>query len=248
MRVAGKVAIVTGAGRNIGEEIAATLAREGAKVVVNDLDGQLAQRTAQAITKTGGMAVAFPGNISNEEQVEAMVQQAVKSYGRLDILVNNVGITDHKTVLDITTEEWERVLNVVLTGTFFCCRFAARQMVKQGEGGVIINIASTSGHTGRPDAVAYCTAKGGILNFTRQLATSLAKYKIRVNSVSPRKSGTAVGLNGGLDERTFSEIPLGRLGTPRDQANAVLFLASEEASFITGADLLVDGGALAHAG
>jgi len=245
MRVAGKVALVTGAGRNIGEEICRVLAREGAAVAVNDVLPEAAERVAGEIRRTGGRAIAVPGDVGSPQDAERIVAATVADLGGLDILVNNAAVTANASLLETTDEQWQRCLQVTLTGTFLMSRAAARQMVARGRGGVIVNIGSTSAHRGRRNALAYCAAKGGVLNLTRAMAIDLAPYGIRVNSVSPTKTGSAVGLAGGAETRSFDDIPLGRLGRPVDQAMAVLFIASDEAGFITGEDLRVDGGALA---
>ncbi len=245
MRLQGKGALITGAGPNIGREICRVLAREGAKVACNDMDPDRAKASAHAVEGEGGVALALPADITDPSQVKAMVDRVVQVFGGLDILVNNAAITIPKGLLQISLEEWRRNIDIILTGTFLCSRSAAEVMVRQGRGGAIVNIASTSGHRGRANALAYCTAKGGILNMTRAMAIDLAPYRVRVNSVSPTKTGVSVGGLEREEERKFDEIPLGRLGSPRDQALAVLYLVSDEADFVTGIDLRVDGGALA---
>jgi len=245
MKLENKTALVTGAGPNIGQEICLVLASEGATVACNDVDPARAKASAERIEKEGGRALAVPADITDPAQVMTMVDRVVEQFGGIDILVNNAVITIPKGLLQITLDEWKRNIDVILTGTFLCSRYAAEVMVRQGRGGRIVNIASTSGHRGRANALAYCTAKGGILNMTRAMAIDLAPHKIRVNSVSPTKTGVSVGALEREEERNFDEIPLGRLGRPRDQALAVLYLVSDDADFVTGFDLRVDGGALA---
>lgn len=245
MRVEGKVAIVSGTGPNIGQEIARTLASEGARVVCADLREEYAKQTAAAIRDEGGDAVACQVNIVQADQVQKMVDYAMEFFGGIDILVNNAAVTVRKGTLDISLEEWSKSIDVNLTGTFNCCQRVGRAMVERETRGSIVNIASTSGHRGRPNAVGYTTSKGGVLNMTRSMAVDLAPYGIRVNSVSPTRTGTPVGVANPSTPRTAPEIPLGRNGEPRDQALAVLYLASDESSFVTGFDLRVDGGALA---
>ena len=241
----GKVALVTGAGPNIGGAIAATLARAGAKVICNDLRPEQAEAAAQAIRSAGGQAVALAADISKPDDVTALMAKAQAAFGPIQILVNNAGVTIPRSILTMTFEEWRRVHSVILDGTFLMCQSVAKELVQRKLKGSIINIASTSGHRGRKNAIGYCAAKGGILNLTRAMAQDLAPHGIRVNSVSPTKTGVSVGALESSADRDFSEIPIGRLGDPQDQANAVLFLASENSSFITGEDIRVDGGTLA---
>ena len=245
MRLDGKVALVTGAGPNIGRQIARTLAEAGAAVGCNDISASAAEKAAADLADTDGGGMALPGDVTDERQVDDMVSTLVDRYGRMDILVNNAAITVPHGLLDTTTEEWSKVLAVNLTASFLTCRRVGRQMRDQGDGGSIINIASTSGHRGRAGALAYCSAKGGVLNMTRAMAMDLAQYGIRVNSVSPTKTGISVGSLESAEERFFGEIPLGRLGKPLDHANATLFLASDASEFCTGIDIRVDGGSLA---
>ncbi len=246
MLLDGRVAIVTGTGPNIGKEIARTLAANGAKVVCLDLLLEHAQACARQIAETGGSATAVAADITKPADVQRAVETAISTFGGLHILVNNAAITAHEGLLEAKVESWRRVLDVNLTGTFLCSQYAAKQMIAQGSGGAIVNIASTSGHLGGPGAIAYAVSKGGILQFTRAMAIQLAPHNIRVNSVTPTQTGTGVGGGRPRDEvGPPRNIPLGRWGRPIDQARAVLFLVSPEADFITGIDLPVDGGVLA---
>ena len=245
MKLEGKVAIITGAGRNIGEEIARVFAQEGAAVVVNDLSLEAAQRVAGEIKASGGRALAVGGDVSNSRDVRVMMERTVAEFGGLDVLVNNAAVTVNKTILDTSEEEWDLCLAVTLKGQFLCGKYAAEQMVKQGRGGKIVNISSTSGVRGNRAKLAYCAAKGGVMNLTRAMAIDLAPYNIRVNTVIPTLTGTAVGKDSGEEARSYKSVPLGRLGQPHDQAMAVLFMASDDSDFVTGAELRVDGGSLA---
>jgi 3-oxoacyl-[acyl-carrier protein] reductase len=242
MRLKDKVAIVTGAGRNIGEAIAVLFADEGAKVVVADLDQGRADHTVGLIKDKGGQAVSVIADVSKEDSVQKLIADAVKAFGRIDILVNNVAISDNKHILDITKEEWDRVIGVTLTAPFLCGKYAAKQMVAQGSGGKIVNIGSTSGFRGRTRAVAYTAAKGGLANLTRTMAVQLAPHKIRVNAVIPNKIGSPVGKEDFDPTRPVNNIA-GRHGQPIDLARAVLFMASDESDFVYGDMLFVDGGA-----
>lgn len=246
MLLDGKTALVTGTGPNIGGQIARTLASEGASVACLDVRNETAEMAAQQIAQGGGQAVAVVADITDPDDVERAIKAAVDRFGHLDILVNNAGISPFGSLLEAKLEDWRKTLEVFLTGTFLCSRYAARQMIAQGTGGAIVNIASTSGHRGRTGALAYSTAKGGILQMTRSMAVELAPHYIRVNSVTPTMSG--IGLATGRPHEEMGppkHIPLGRWGRTSDQAEAVLFLASPKADFITGADLPVDGGTLA---
>jgi len=244
-KLEGMVALVTGTGPNIGQAIAKTLAREGCRVICNDRDGSRAQKVAQEINSSGQTATAIEADITVGSQVKAMVEKAVAEFGGIDILVNNAAISIPKGLLDTSEEEWNQGLSVILTGTFLCSKYVAQTMVDQGRKGRIVNISSTSGHRGRKNVIAYCAAKGGVLNLTRAMAMDLAPYGIRVNSVSPTRTGIALASGRPHSNTGHAGIPLGRTGEPQDQAEAVLFLVSNEADFITGVDLRVDGGALA---
>ncbi len=246
----GKIALVTGSAINIGYAIATTLAAAGAAVVCNDIDVGGAERVAAEIRSSGGQAVAAPGNIVDEAAIEAALDAGEREFGVVDVLVNNAAITVNRTLLDISLEDWQRVIDTILTGTFIVSRAVARRMIAGATPGVIINLGSTTGHRGRAGAIAYSAAKGGILNLTRAMAVELAPHGIRVCSVSPTRTGTPTrtGLPGEVSRPPHPNgagIPLGRIGMPQDQANAVRFLVSDAASFITGEDLRVDGGALA---
>jgi NAD(P)-dependent dehydrogenase (short-subunit alcohol dehydrogenase family) len=245
MRLQNQIAVVTGAGRNIGEDVCKLFVQEGAKVAVVDLDQGRGNRVASEINATKpGSAISVVCDVASAASVDQMVQNVVKQFGGIDILVNNAAWTDHKTLFDITEEEWDRVMNVCLRSVWYCTRSAAKVMIDQKRKGKIINIASTSGHWGRKEATAYTTAKAGVLNFTRSIAVQLAPKGIRVNSVSPNRIGSPVGQEE-VPENRFVKNLAGRRGVPMDIAKAVVFLASDESDFIYAIDLPVDGGALA---
>jgi len=240
-KLAGQVAIVTGAGRNIGEATARLLAAEGAALAVVDMDEGRGEKVAAGIRQAGGDAMCFVADIASEPAVESLVQAVAGRWGRIDILVNNAAISDNKHILEITKDEWDRTLAVTLTGPFLMSRAVARQMVGQGRPGRIVNIGSTSGFYGRKRAVAYAAAKGGVANLTRALAVQLAPHNIRVNGVMPNKVGSPVGK--GVFDPTRPVVNLrSRAGVPNDVARAVLFLVSEDSDFIVGDLLFVDGG------
>jgi NAD(P)-dependent dehydrogenase (short-subunit alcohol dehydrogenase family) len=245
MRLKDQVAIVTGAGRNIGEDISKLFVEEGAKVAVIDLDASRGSHVASEINgKHSGRAMSIVCDVASAPSVDAMVQSVVKQFGGIDILVNNAAWTDHKTIFDITEEEWDRTMNVCLRSVWYCTRAAAKVMIEQKRKGKIINIASTSGHWGRKEATAYTTAKAGVLNLTRSIAVQLAPEGIRVNSISPNRIGSPVGQQE-IPENRFVKNLAGRRGVPMDIAKAAVFLASDESEFIYAVDLPVDGGALA---
>src|SRR6266851_4669239 len=194
MKLAGKVAIVTGTSPNIGGGIAGGLADEGAQVVCADVVADNAHQCAAWITKRGGNALGIVCDTTDEAQVEAMVARARGAYGRVDIPVNNAGILGGQSVLEMPLERWRRQLAVNLTGTFLCTKHVARVMVEQARGGSIIVIVSTAGHQGQPGNIGYCTSKSGLLNFTRAAAMDLAPHKIRVNSLTPTATDVEEGV------------------------------------------------------
>jgi 3-oxoacyl-[acyl-carrier protein] reductase len=244
MKLKDKVAVITGAGRNIGEAIAHRLAREGAKIAVVDLDGARAEAVANDIKAAGGEAIGLTANVADEDAVKGLVADTVAALGSIDILVNNVAISDNKHILEITKEEWDRVMAVTLGAPFLMGKYCAQQMVAQGGGGNIVNIASTSGWRGRPRALAYTAAKGGVINLTRSMAVQLAGHGIRVNSISPNKIGSPVGKEDFDPTRPVTNLA-GHPGEPDDMAEAVLFLVSDESKFVWGENLFVDGGCMA---
>ena len=244
MKLAGQVAIVTGAGRNIGEETAKLFAAEGAAVGVLDSDRARADKVTAAVLAAGGKARSYICDVSQEDQIVDSVKAVAADWGRLDILVNNVAISDNKNVFDITKAEWDRVLAVCLTAPMLFSKYAAKEMIAGGQGGRIVNVSSTSGHYGRPRAIAYTAAKAGLINLTRSLAIQLADYNIRVNCVVPNKIGSPVGKDEFNPNRKVLNLRK-RPGEPLDLARAILFLVSGDSDFIAGTELFVDGGCAA---
>jgi glucose 1-dehydrogenase len=248
-RVAGKVALVAGAGGGIGGAGAEALAREGASVFCTDSDGEAAEATAARIRATGGRAAATALDVRDREAVDAAVAAVVREFGRLDIVLESAGISHRLDFLDVDVETWDRVIAVNLTGMFHIGQAAARQMVKQGGGGSIINVTSQLAEVARPERAAYVSSKGGARSLTHAMAVDLAAHGIRVNAIAP--GPTLTGLTGASytapEARRATEalIPLGRLGQPDDLVGAVLFLASDEARWVTGSTVTVDGGYLA---
>ena len=233
----GRVALVTGAGPSMGQAIALALAAKGAAIVCNNLYADVAQEVAAAVQSAGGRAVAAPGDVTDPDAVQSFLTIAESTFGPVDILVCNPTTPGKHGLLETSLEEFRRIIDVVLTGSFLCSKAVAARLVELKKPGAIVLVASTSGHRGRPDALAYCSAKGGTLNMVRAMATDLAPHRIRVNSATPTKTGPK--------HEGWGEIPLGRLGEPQDIAKAIAFLVSDDAAFITGEDLRVDGGALA---
>ncbi|HEX2770382.1 MAG TPA: 3-oxoacyl-[acyl-carrier-protein] reductase [Geobacteraceae bacterium] len=238
-----KVAVVTGASRGIGRSISLALAAEGARVVAFDLDLGETEKVTEEIRALGVDALAVQGNVTIAADAERMIEAAVEKFGRVDILVNNAGITRDGLLLRMKDEEWDAVLNVNLKGAFLCSRAAAKVMMKQRYGR-IINIASVVGQMGNAGQANYCASKAGLMGLTKSNARELAKRNVTVNAVAPGFIATA--MTDALPEKTRQElaaqIPLERLGTAEDIANAVLFLAAERSGYITGQVIGVNGG------
>jgi 3-oxoacyl-[acyl-carrier protein] reductase len=244
MKLKNKVAIVTGAGQGIGKEIALSLAREGAKVVVSDITDKIYD-VVKEIEGLGSQALAIKTDVSNSKQTEELAKNTIEKFGRVDILVNNAGIFPFKSFLEMKEEDWDKVLNVNLKGVFNCTKAVTPMMVKQ-KYGKIVNIASIAGtRVGYLGLTHYCASKAGIAGFTKALALELSSYKINVNAIAPGEIETP-GATGAMDEKTrkgfIESVPLKRFGQPIDIANLAVFLASDESSYITGECIVVDGG------
>jgi 3-oxoacyl-[acyl-carrier protein] reductase len=242
MRLAHEVAIITGAARGIGKAIATALSQAGAAVVLSDVMDEVHQ-TAAVIEQAGGKAVAIIGNVTKFSDCEAMTDLAVKTFGKLDILVNNAGITRDNLVLRMSEEDWDAVLNINLKGTFLCTKAVIKPMLKQ-RSGKIINIASVIGQMGNSSQANYSASKGGVIAFTKTMAKELGSRHIRVNAIAPGfiESKMTEVLPEEVKERYLSVIPLGSWGKAENVADAVVFLASPAAAYITGQVLNVDGG------
>jgi len=258
MRLQNKVAIVTGAGRGIGEGIALRLAKESAHVAVCDINLESAKATAQKIKSLGRRSLAVQADVSKSADVKRMVDEVMQEFGRIDILVNNAGITLVNPVVEFSEEDWDRLININLKGVFLCSKEVAKIMVKQ-KSGRIINISSDSGKTGYALFAPYNASKFGVIGFTQGLAKELAPHGVTVNAVCPGIIGTKMWeyLDEELGKRWnlpkgealmmhIKQIPLGRLGNPEDVAKVVAFLASSDADYVTGEAVNVTGGREMH--
>ncbi len=254
MRLQGKVAIITGAATGIGQAIARTMAREGAAVVIDYVGSQqeAANAVVQGIEQAGGKALALAADVSQQDQVQNLVAQTVAAFGRLDIMVNNAGIEQKHPFLEMPLEVWNKIIAVDLTGPWLGSQAAARQMVKQGGGGRIINISSVHEDLPMPTNAPYCAAKGGLRMLTRTIAVELAPHKITVNNIGPGAVYTPIDAdiqaNPQIEAQLMAEIPLGRWGQPDEVANLAVFLASDDAAYITGSTYFIDGGMLRQSG
>jgi 3-oxoacyl-[acyl-carrier protein] reductase len=242
-KLSGKVAIVTGGSRGIGRAIAMALAREGATTIVCSRNLDSNKETAESIRSEGGSACAYQVDVTDADSVSTLVNDVLKEFGRIDILVNNAGVTADNLLLRLKEEDWNKVIDTNLKGTFNCAKAVARTMVKQ-HSGKIINITSVVGMVGNPGQANYCAAKAGVIGFTKSIARELASRNITVNCVAPGYIKTAMteAFADKLKDEMLRLIPLGRLGEPEDVAEVVKFLASPAADYITGEVIRADGG------
>ncbi|MDR5710387.1 MAG: glucose 1-dehydrogenase [Armatimonadota bacterium] len=247
MRLAGKVVLITGAGAGIGRAIATLFAQEGAAVVVSDIVAERVETTVEALRVPGGKAVGVVGDVSSEADADRMIESAIREYGRLDILVNNAGIMDRfLPAAETPTDLWRRVMGVNLEGPFFLCRRALGHMLEQG-GGVIVNISSVAGLLGGRAGAAYTVSKHALIGLTRHIAQHYGARNIRCNVICPGAIQTGIPLGGEPHAEAMQRVMglmsyLPRPGQPEEVARAALFLASDEASYVNGAILVVDGG------
>ncbi|SFA74646.1 MULTISPECIES: 3-oxoacyl-[acyl-carrier-protein] reductase [unclassified Bacillus (in: firmicutes)] len=244
MRLEGKAVLVTGASRGIGREIALEMARQGANVAVNYSGSEAkANETVDEIKAMGRDAFAVRCDVSNAESVGAMVKETIDRFGKLDVLVNNAGVTKDNLLMRMKEEEWDDVININLKGVFLCTKAVTRQMMKQRQGR-IINIASIVGVSGNPGQANYVAAKAGVIGFTKTAAKELASRNITVNAIAPGFITTDMTdkLSEEVKTEMLKQIPLARFGEPKDIANLTIFLASDDSSYMTGQTLHVDGG------
>lgn len=248
-RLAGKVAIVTGAASGIGKATALLCAREGAKVIIADINESDGMEVERQIKNGGGEATFIRTDVTKELDAQIMIHTAIEKYGKLDILVNNAGILLEGSITSTAPEDWQRVLDINLNSVYMCCRFAIPEMIKNG-GGAIVNTSSIQGVTGFYNSAGYAASKGAILALTRQTAREYAGLGIRVNSICPGIIYTPIfgkavekpSDREGLFENWSKQMPVGYFGLPEDIAFASVYLVSDESSFITGANLVIDGG------
>jgi NAD(P)-dependent dehydrogenase (short-subunit alcohol dehydrogenase family) len=252
-RLKGRTAIVTGAGHGIGRATVELFAEEGARVVLVERDLDAAQEVAGALVAAGHEAIVSHTDVSKSDEVAAAVSMTVERFGTVDVLVNNAGVELKRPVEDITEEEWDRVLSINLKGTFLMSRLVV-PIMKAKRSGTIVNNSSVGNFIAAPNSTAYGATKAGMMALTRGMALELAPFNVRVNAVCPGVIDTPMNQRNLMRaddpeamRRSWYEItPLGRLGTPRDVALSILFLAGDESSFITGTPLIIDGGRMAH--
>jgi NAD(P)-dependent dehydrogenase (short-subunit alcohol dehydrogenase family) len=248
-RLDGRVALVTGSAQGLGRDIALTLAQAGASLILADM--AVAAETAKQVEAVGSRCISIQADISNEKAVGNLVEQAIHQYGKIDVLVNNAGISQLSFIPteESSIEEWDRVIAVNLRGTYLCCKSIGKEMIKGG-GGSIVNISTTAGITGVPRAPAYCASKAGVILLTKSLALEWARYNIRVNAIAPHYLETALSEGLRASEKAYTglvkQIPLGRFGKTSEIVGAVLFLASGASSYTTGSVVVADGGYLAQ--
>lgn len=245
----GRVALVTGAGSGMGKAFAIAYARYGADVALTELPGKeaLAEETAAEVTAAGRRAITVPLDVCRLPMISDMVERIVKEWGRIDILMNNAGMNVRKMAVDVTEEDWDRVLDTDLKGAFFTAQAVGRHMIARGQGGKIVNMASQVGLVAYHSRIAYCAAKAGVINMTRVLAYEWARYHINVNAIAPTFVNTPfvaklLQEDAELRQDVVSRIPLGRVAEPEDVIGAAVYLASPAADMVTGHTLLVDGG------
>ncbi len=253
MKLENKVAIVTGAATGIGQAIAIGTAREGASVVIDYVGGPDAPAaTVKQIEAAGGKALAVAADVSKPDQVANLIQQTISAYGKLDILVNNAGIEHKHPITEFPLDQWNQIIAVNLTGPFLCAQAAAKQMISQNIQGRIINISSVHEDLAMPGNAPYCASKGGLRMLMRTMAVEMGPHSITVNNIGPGAVFTPIDAdveaNPEMEKMLMGEIPLNRWGKPEEVANLAIFLASDDAGYITGSTYFIDGGMLRMSG
>lgn len=248
-----KIAVITGSDSGIGRGIALQFAQEGATVVINYFHARdKAEEVQRTIEQKGGKAIIIQANVGDYQQAMGLIDQAVKQLGRIDIMVNNAGMEIHSPFVDVTEEQFDRVLSIDLKGTFFCAQAAARAMIKQNIQGRIINISSVHEDLAMPQNVPYCCAKGGMRMLMRTIAIELAPHKITVNNIAPGAIHTPIDADVEADPEKMAallkEIPLARMGQPDEVGKLALYLASDAAAYVTGSTYVIDGGLMINTG
>jgi meso-butanediol dehydrogenase/(S,S)-butanediol dehydrogenase/diacetyl reductase len=260
MRFKGKVALITGSSQNVGREIALLFSGEGADTILVGRDPEKGEKVKKEIEDKKGRTMFIQCDVTKVDQVEKLVSRAVKEFGRLDILINNVGYGRISKITDMKIEDWHEIIDVTLNSTFYCSKYALKEMIKNPEGGVVVNIASIDGLIGEYGHPAYNSGKAAMINLTRNIALDYADYNIRANAVCPGPIQQDVGQSSIKDaysvftepekvhQMVLDALPMGRKCTNEEVARAALFLASDDAEYITGTTLVLDGGLLAHSG
>jgi len=248
-KLEGKTALVTGSAQGLGKEIAVSLGQSGASLILADI--VYPEKTAQHIKNMGSHCISIQTDISDQAQVKNLVKRSISEYKKVDILVNNAGISQltYSPTEEMPVEEWDKIIRINLRGTFLCCKYIGKHMIKRG-GGTIVNIATTAGITGVPRAPAYCASKAGVILLTKSLALEWARYNIRVNAIAPHYLETELTKGLRNSEKAYrglvKQIPLKRFGNPSEIIGAVLLLSSNASSYITGTVIVIDGGYLAQ--
>ena len=241
-RLDGKVAVITGGGRNIGRATSKLFSSEGAKIAIFDLDRDRAAGVTAEVAELGGECMSVIGQVQKVNDVQDMISTVVERYGRIDILVNCAAVSDRSPMLELSNDEYQRIVDVTMNGTYYTCKYVAEQMVKQGSGGAIVNFSSGSAFQGNTRRVAYDMAKGAIVSLTMDMAAQLAQYGIRTNCIAPGITGSQVGGQIAFEDRSTNNLVGGRAGYPEEQASVALFLASDDSRHLYGQTLRNDGG------
>lgn len=241
-RLDGKVALIVGGGRNIGRASAKLFASEGAKIAIFDMDEGRAASVTEEVAEQGGECMYATGEVQSVADIKRTVAAVVERYGRIDALLNCAAISDRKPMLELDDDEYRKIIDVTMNGTYFTCKYVAEQMVKQGTGGAIVNFSSGSAYQGNTQRVAYDMAKGAIVTLTMDMAAQLAQHGIRTNAIAPGITGSQVGGMIAFEDRHTNNLVGGRAGYPEEQASVALFLVSDDSRHLYGQTLRNDGG------